>query len=217
MSAMGWKALGFDSYDEYLRSDHWIGFREKYKQSDCPQMCCLCGDPKFQLHHVTYDRVGSEELSDVMPLCSNHHEHVHYLLETMGLPVEESHRVVKLIERTAADAIRQVQRESRNDDREEQKRRESERETYFRSALREFLRLSEEFDSVRHLSPTPLDSVRGQLNETVLPFIEKAIVELRGIISRDSVSGQTTCDESPPLAPKTIKLPITPRRRTRHP
>lgn len=74
--------MGFRSYDEYLRSEIWKKFRKKYFRSKKRKYCMLCRKPNFdvELHHKSYDRLGTEKLTDVVPLCREHHEEVHRLL-----------------------------------------------------------------------------------------------------------------------------------------
>lgn len=70
--------LGFASYRDYLRSPRWFDIRRAYRESDLPQQC-MCGADEVELHHLTYDRVGEEELTDLRPLCSNCHQMIHQL------------------------------------------------------------------------------------------------------------------------------------------
>lgn len=73
--------LGFASYAEYLDSPHWRKLRVRFAASDQPQDC-MCGETeRLQLHHMTYERVGAEELSDLMWLCKTCHAMVHVLEE----------------------------------------------------------------------------------------------------------------------------------------
>jgi hypothetical protein len=72
------RLLGYASYGDYLRSPHWLRTRQRYLESDLPQTC-VCGDWDIQLHHMTYERVGAEELSDLTPLCRRCHSLVHVL------------------------------------------------------------------------------------------------------------------------------------------
>jgi len=62
----------------YLESDHWKNFRRRwalfYKDT---AYCRVCKNPKYQLHHVTYDRLGREHLADVIPLCRKCHKSLH--------------------------------------------------------------------------------------------------------------------------------------------
>lgn len=72
------RRLGFASYRDYLRSPHWLGLRRTYRVSSLPQVC-VCGDEDVQLHHLTYERVGAERLTDLTPLCRGCHALVHVL------------------------------------------------------------------------------------------------------------------------------------------
>lgn len=69
------------SYQAYLRSDHWRSFKKRYRQSDRPQQCQGCGSKYYELHHVTYERLGHEHLDDVVPLCRFCHKTMHGILE----------------------------------------------------------------------------------------------------------------------------------------
>lgn len=72
--------LGYSSYDEYIQSAAWYAVRRRYRASDLPQNCQLCGsDENTVLHHRTYERVGREELTDLIPLCRECHGIVHTL------------------------------------------------------------------------------------------------------------------------------------------
>lgn len=76
-------ALGFASYGEYLRSPGWIETRGRFRVSQLPQEC-ICGAEDVHLHHLTYERLGRERLSDLLPLCRKCHQMVHEL-ERRGL------------------------------------------------------------------------------------------------------------------------------------
>lgn len=69
---------GYKNYGDYLRSAHWRRLRAEYRASDLPQSC-ICGEWETQLHHITYERVGQERLSDLVPLCPSCHTLVHVL------------------------------------------------------------------------------------------------------------------------------------------
>jgi len=77
-------ALGFKTYSAYLRSAHWRQVKEAYRESDRDQACYCCGDPDdVHLHHKTYERIGHEELDDLVALCPRCHHLVH-VLEARG-------------------------------------------------------------------------------------------------------------------------------------
>ena len=58
---------------------HWVGLHETGPQ------CLVCGRQwslrTGHLHHVTYMRLGSEELEDLIPLCAAHHAHLHEVFD----------------------------------------------------------------------------------------------------------------------------------------
>lgn len=69
--------LGFATYADYLASDHWREFKERYRSSGRSLLCAVCSCKPIQLHHHTYKRLGCEKLEDVTPLCRDHHNAVH--------------------------------------------------------------------------------------------------------------------------------------------
>ncbi len=68
--------LGFTNYAEYLASEHWQDVRRLYRESDRPQRC-RCGARGAHLHHLTYERLGAELLTDLLLLCQPCHERIH--------------------------------------------------------------------------------------------------------------------------------------------
>jgi hypothetical protein len=64
-------------YAEYLKTPHWKAFKQRYRQSDRLQWCVVCCDPKYELHHRSYDHIGAEQLDDVVALCRAHHARAH--------------------------------------------------------------------------------------------------------------------------------------------
>jgi len=73
---------GYDTYADYLQSDHWQGVRldalQKYDGK-----CAL--DSKHgaavHVHHRTYERLGAEHPEDVIVLCADCHAKHHNRLE----------------------------------------------------------------------------------------------------------------------------------------
>ncbi|MCK9327351.1 MAG: HNH endonuclease [Bacteroidales bacterium] len=66
-------------YAKYLQSRHWQAFRLKALKH-YGKKCHLCGIkevPYFHVHHLTYERLGKEKLSDVVVLCEECHNEVH--------------------------------------------------------------------------------------------------------------------------------------------
>jgi hypothetical protein len=74
--------LGHASYESFLGSKQWGEKRSEYwEDADTPKDCALCGtnDPPLLLHHRTYERVGEERLSDLIPACNRCHILIHEL------------------------------------------------------------------------------------------------------------------------------------------
>ena len=73
--------LGFESYDEYLESDYWQEAKRRYRRSGLPQYCLVCRSVDITLHHQSYERLGLEDPSDLVPLCHHHHQELHDILD----------------------------------------------------------------------------------------------------------------------------------------
>ena len=72
----GWKALGFDSYEEYLESDMWRSKRELILS--LRPICEVCKTKKAtQVHHLHYNTTGNESSKDLLVVCSSCHEKIH--------------------------------------------------------------------------------------------------------------------------------------------
>jgi hypothetical protein len=87
--------LGFDTYMEYLTSDHWYDLRERYRHSKLSQNCLICFDPNVDLHHRTYKRLGAERLNDLVPLCRLHHEQAHELERAGSVSLWDAAKALK--------------------------------------------------------------------------------------------------------------------------
>src|SRR5574343_267652 len=88
------KKFGYNSYEDYLKSDTWASFKAKYRASSLPQNCLLCNSEFVQLHHISYKRICRETLEDVIPLCGSchkreHKEKIFYNMLREHLPKEE--------------------------------------------------------------------------------------------------------------------------------
>jgi hypothetical protein len=89
------KPISVKEYALYLKTPHWQEFRERYYVSQLLQECFVCGNPKFELHHHTYVRLGQEGLHDVVPLCDTHHRDVHKAVKA-GVQLTNAHTYVKM-------------------------------------------------------------------------------------------------------------------------
>lgn len=89
--------LGFDTLDEYYKSDIWSNFWVGYASRN-PMVCFITGrTDHIQLHHIIYDRLGSELDTDVVPLCREMHELVHKLIDEHKVPLAKAHLVLKAV------------------------------------------------------------------------------------------------------------------------
>ena len=65
--------MASEKYRQYLESNAWqIKRILVLSQVDCCEGC-LCDDEPLQVHHLTYERIYQEELSDLMALCDRCH------------------------------------------------------------------------------------------------------------------------------------------------
>lgn len=75
------RKLGFDSYQDYLKSEHWLDVRKRFWASKlgAKKRCagCLRKDVPLQLHHRTYRRIGAEKLGDLVQVCGECHAAIH--------------------------------------------------------------------------------------------------------------------------------------------
>lgn len=110
------RALGFSSYADYIASPVWVATRSRYRASDLPQDCQLCGaDEIIQLHHRTYERVGEELLTDLVPLCPTCHVLVHTLRKRGDLEDFDLEQIRVLVDADRAEANREKAEEIRPD------------------------------------------------------------------------------------------------------
>jgi hypothetical protein len=73
-------------YDEYLRSDWWqeirlhaldqAGWRCEYHEWRRTGRRCGATE-QLDVHHLTYARIGDEDLDELIVLCRRHHGYVH--------------------------------------------------------------------------------------------------------------------------------------------
>ena len=93
------RELGYSSYAAYLKGPEWTEFKKRYQASNRIQTCKACSNPKVSLHHVTYYRVGKEELDDVVPLCERHHDQVHRWLKSNKKSLKDTDRAIDVVTR----------------------------------------------------------------------------------------------------------------------
>ena len=75
--AFGWKKKPDNIYSDYIESEEWKAVRRKRMSIDGYQ-CQMCGTAKnLEVHHLTYERLGHEDMDDLITLCHKCHEKVH--------------------------------------------------------------------------------------------------------------------------------------------
>jgi len=72
---------GREAYLAYLASDAWHALKLRYHASCLPKRCHACRAPwrdGFHFHHRTYKHLGREPLKDIMPICPDCHDALHW-------------------------------------------------------------------------------------------------------------------------------------------
>ncbi len=71
-------------YIEYLKSHEWQKLRLEL-MNDAEWICEDCGGKAIELHHLSYENLGFEELGfDVIPLCLACHKDRHLEKNSMS-------------------------------------------------------------------------------------------------------------------------------------
>ena len=70
--------LSAGSYNDYINGSI-PGWKEKRGQRlhMDGRLCVMCGSKATQVHHVTYERLGIEDMGDLRSVCTSCHEHIH--------------------------------------------------------------------------------------------------------------------------------------------
>jgi hypothetical protein len=90
--------LGYRVYVDYLASPHWLDVKARWKAGNlfkgwvCHSYGCDSREG-LSLHHWTYERLGSEDLSDLILVCRDCHQHIHRL-ERRGMALDEATKKV---------------------------------------------------------------------------------------------------------------------------
>lgn len=78
-------------YAEWMGSSDWLRWREQWLaqwvlRHGAEPVCAVCDTPwtlrHGDLHHRSYDRLGHEHPSDVVPMCRACHHRLHRVLES---------------------------------------------------------------------------------------------------------------------------------------
>lgn len=83
------KIIGYDTYEEFLKSNYWVNTRNKLKYNPKYSACCVCkSSNQVELHHTSYKWLGTkDELRVVFPFCQPHHKEVHNIAKQTGVSV----------------------------------------------------------------------------------------------------------------------------------
>ena len=100
------------TYDKYLKTDHWRLLRKTIAERD-KYTCRLCEGVfknKFHIHHLTYERIGNELLTDLIFYCETCHNSVHGGKKVAPIIPRKSHEeeLRKIISRLGADQIKEL-------------------------------------------------------------------------------------------------------------
>ena len=69
------KNEGQERYHLYLQSDAWQQKRQERLTLDGG--ICACGLTASHVHHKTYGNIGKEQMTDLVSMCEDCHNHVH--------------------------------------------------------------------------------------------------------------------------------------------
>lgn len=75
------------NYQNYIESHEWQKKRMAFLRSRHPKCCYVCSTPYalgFHLHHLTYENLGREPLSDLVMVCPPYHELIHFVYDKQG-------------------------------------------------------------------------------------------------------------------------------------
>lgn len=77
------------SYAKYMQSQRWASRKSAYYAKH-QKSCRACrSEDQIDLHHRTYERMGFEPDSDLVPLCSRCHAAVHDMHKRLGGSLRE--------------------------------------------------------------------------------------------------------------------------------
>ncbi len=84
--ADGWRfKKGNPAYDRYIHSAAWREKADARLEKD-KHICRVCGKAAADVHHLTYDRFGHEDMDDLVSLCRNCHEKAEELYDPAVIP-----------------------------------------------------------------------------------------------------------------------------------
>lgn len=86
------------SYTEYLNSDEWSAIKRKALGRDRYKKCYVCGSKhNIELHHMSYNTIGTTDLRNIRALCRNHHQEIHDFAKKYNISVRLATRKYRKI------------------------------------------------------------------------------------------------------------------------
>lgn len=73
------------AYDSYIHSTAWREKADERLKLD-RRVCQVCGKEATDVHHLTYDRFGHEDMNDLVSLCRKCHEKAEELYDPAAIP-----------------------------------------------------------------------------------------------------------------------------------
>ena len=77
-------------YDQYIASPHWALKRRQRLQLDGYRCQGCYSGTGLHVHHVSYDRLGHEDMADLITACGSCHRKIHSLQRKSGMPLPEA-------------------------------------------------------------------------------------------------------------------------------
>jgi len=86
-----------NEYKDYIASKGWLKLtKERLKKDDFK--CVLCkATEKLTCHHITYQRLFSEEINDLIILCARCHSRIHRISPPIDQPKFSKQNVLSQI------------------------------------------------------------------------------------------------------------------------
>ena len=82
---MAWKDKENEAYLRYIHSTAWHKKALKRREMDGDK-CQVCGRPADEVHHLTYERIGHEDMDDIVSLCKECHKKAEAIYDPRVIP-----------------------------------------------------------------------------------------------------------------------------------
>ena len=76
---------GNPEYDRYIHSPAWREKADRRLEAD-GGICQVCGSSATDVHHLTYDRFGHEDMDDLVSLCRKCHQKAEDIYDPAVIP-----------------------------------------------------------------------------------------------------------------------------------